>query len=203
MNSKSRRKAKGRGEAKTAEEAVGEKVQSSAGNEVDNKAAAIERTEKNQARRRLQINDGILRSEFMRDRDFDEPQYESFVDRDTGDILRVCDDDGDAKGYWGVPAKRNRDLRKLVKSDPKRFIGIPVPDHTWHHDTLREFLASNWTDGEKKRSDAAARYHGSIGGWLEIADDDARDAYLAYREKTMERAMETFLSDNGIEPEWV
>jgi len=76
-------------------------------------------------------------------------------------------------------------------------------DHGEHHDILREFLNSNWTDDEVLWAKAHDAYSGSIGGWKEEVDDQgAVNSYYEFRERRIRELAEAFLNEHGIQPVW-
>ena len=65
----------------------------------------------------------------------------------------------------GVRAEGNRAERQRVAAEPDRYLQIPELKHGDHHDILRRFLRSNWTDDRALRRRAAVAYSGSIERW--------------------------------------
>ena len=149
----------------------------------------------------------IDRTHFMmaygRDIDFHDayPRRTSLA-RHTGDLVWVYDHDNDAVAE-GVPAQDNRDGRERVAAEPGRYLQVPGLDHGEHHEVLRKFLKSEWTDDPSLRERAEDAYFRSIAGWKkEVGDADTVAAYNDDREtETLSRA-EEFLRQNGIDPQW-
>ena len=141
---------------------------------------------------------------FGRDVDFHDAYPQStYLDRLTGDIIWLYDEDDDAYIEVGVASEENRADRERVASDLHRYLEIPGLDHGDHHDILRRFLHSEWTEGAALRARAAEVYSGSIGRWKrDVRDDDAVQAFHAFREVHITRLAEQFLLDNGMKPQW-
>ncbi len=134
---------------------------------------------------------------------FGDSQAIPYLDRDTGEILWVYEDDEDAETIAGVPTEENREMREAIEAAPSRYLEIPGVDHGDHHDILRSFLRSSWTDDEAARERAYGAYRGSIGRWKDAVDDrDVIHAYYRFQEQRVLEIGEEFLRDNGIEPEW-
>jgi hypothetical protein len=104
---------------------------------------------------------------------------------------------------FGIPPEENDAVRQRITGTPDRFLEIPGLDHGDHHDILREFLASNWTEDEGARTSARAAYSGSIGRWKKsLGDDSAIHAYYDFRDRRTKDMAADFLRENGIEPLW-
>ena len=105
--------------------------------------------------------------------------------------------------YAGIDPDENADLRNQIEAYPERYLEIPGRGHGEHHDILRDFLNSNWTDNEELRSRARNAYFGSIGGWKEEVDNqDALHAYYDFRDQRIKDMAEEFLRENDIHPIW-
>ena len=61
----------------------------------------------------------------------------------------VFEDDDDAEMYAGIDPRENAALRSKIDTYPETYLQIPGRDHGEHHDILRDFLNSNWTDDEE------------------------------------------------------
>ena len=105
--------------------------------------------------------------------------------------------------YAGIDPEENGALRNQIDGHPERYLHIPGRDHGEHHDILRDFLSSDWTDDEELRTRAQNAYSGSIGGWKEEVDNqDVVHAYYDFRDgRIMQLAVE-FFRDNAIQPVW-
>jgi hypothetical protein len=150
----------------------------------------------------LQINRLQFEHAFERDADFEDYPQSIFLDRQTGDVLWIYDEDEDASAMAGIPPEENADLRHRVESEPNRFLSIPGLDHGDHHDLLREFLNSDWTQDQEARSQAREAYTGSIGRWKRSVSDSVVHAFHAFYDQQIEDMADVFLREHGIRPEW-
>ena len=103
----------------------------------------------------------------------------------------------------GISTTDNEAQRNRIRGDPDRFLLIPGLSHTDHHDVLRLFLASNWTDDDRRRKIAQDAYTGSIGRWKKaVADSDIVRAYQQFRDAKIAELAKDFLLENNVEFEW-
>ena len=154
--------------------------------------------------RKVTIDQACFRLAFDRDVGFhDAYPLSTYLDLDTGEIIWVYEDDENAYWEMGIPADNNRAKRECIEAAADRYLEIPGLDHGDHHEILRKFLDSDWTEDEETRSEARNAYFGSIGGWKKSLDDE-RIVYTFYdfRDRKTEQLAEEFLRKNGIEPEW-
>ena len=152
----------------------------------------------------LGIDRELFAMAFGRDVDYHDigPQL-VYLDRETGDIAWLYETDSDAEMEVGIPAEENRRERLAIETDPDRYLEIPGLDHDDHHRLLRRFLRSDWTHDKARRQRAEDAYRGSIGRWKrDVGDEDAVDAFYAFREAEIVAMAEEFLRENGIEPAW-
>ncbi len=156
-------------------------------------------------RRKLAIDRSMLEMAMETDRDdaFEESQAIPYLDRETGEIHWVYEDDEDAESIVNIPAEENRVIREAIEAAPNRYLEILGVDHGDHHDILRTFLRSSWTDDDEAWQRAYDAYRGSIGRWKDAVDErDVIHAYYRFQEqKVLEMGVE-FLRENGIEPDW-
>lgn len=121
-----------------------------------------------------------------------------YLDRATGDVLWVYQNDEEAEAE-GMRAGLNDEHRAQVEAEPERYLEIPGRPHDDHHQILRDFLESDWTDDEREKNLAKAAYARSIGGWLSAVENDAAvKAYFEYKEATLRAMAQQFLRDNQI-----
>ena len=152
--------------------------------------------------RSLQINQVLFIDAFERDIDFQvmDPQS-NFLDKETGEVVWVFEDDEDAENIAGIKPEENDVIRERIEASPERYIEIPVLSHGEHHDILREFLYSDWTDDKELMSKAQQAYSGSIGRWKEAVDRrDFEHAYYEFRDRKIMEMAEEFLHAHHIDP---
>ncbi len=139
------------------------------------------------------------------DRDFPIGDAEEipYLDSETGEIHWVYEDDEDAESIVNIPAEENWMKREAIEAAPDRYLEVPGVDHGEHHEILRAFLRSSWTDDDEAWQRAYDAYRGSIGRWKDAVDErDVIHAYYRFQEqKVLEMGVE-FLRENGIEPDW-
>ena len=127
----------------------------------------------------------------------------TYVDRDTGDVLWVYENDEEAWDEANMPAEENREIWERVMADRARYLEIDALDYTDQRDILIRFLRSNWTDDELRWERASAAWSGAIGRWKrDVRDEEAVRAYFAFQEQEVLEMAEEFLRENGIEPQW-
>ncbi len=154
--------------------------------------------------RQLAIDKGLFLMAFGRDADYEAMGSDlSYLDRQTGEVMWIFEKDEDAEMLVGIPADDNRRDREQVEADPNRFLEIPGLDHGDHHDILKAFLRSDWSDDEKRRLNAEEAYFGSIGGWKkQVKDEDAIHAFYDFRDALVAKLAEKWLQDHGIVSVW-
>ena len=150
------------------------------------------------------IDRALFTMAFGRDADYHDtfPQV-VYLDRKTGDVIWIYGSDHDAEMEAGISPEENRRERLTVEAKPDRYLEIPGLGHDDHHRILRRFLWSDWTRDKDRRQRAENAYRGSIGKWKrDVRDEEAIDAFYAFREAEIEAMAEEFLRENGIEPIW-
>ncbi len=154
--------------------------------------------------RRLAIEKILFTMAFGRDIDYHDmvPRL-TYLDRCTGKVIWVYPTDDDAYMEAGIPADENRQERERVAGDSERYLEIPGLDHGDHHEILKAFLSSDWTDDEEQRQNAEMAYFGSIGGWKQsVHDQGAVYSFYDFRGQRIRMLAEEFLQANGIDPVW-
>src|SRR4051812_33623636 len=118
--------------------------------------------------KRLTIDQAEFLRVFARDVDFhDAYPRQGYLDRQTGDVPLIYDNDDDAKLEVGLAAASDdARTRESIRTAPDRFILVPGMSHGQHHDLLKEFLESEQIPDSELRESAAEAYHASIGRWL-------------------------------------
>ena len=152
----------------------------------------------------MTIDRTVFMMAFGRDVDFhDACPQSTYLDRRTGEIVWLYEDDDDAFGEVGIPAEENREGRERVAAEPERYLEITGLDHGDHHEILRQFLRSDWTDDDVLRRRAEEAYSGSIGRWKrDVCDEGAVHAFYAFQEERIAKLADAFLRENGIVPKW-
>jgi hypothetical protein len=154
--------------------------------------------------RKIPVNESIFIHAFERDVDFhDHFPQSTYLDLETGEVIWICEDDDEAEFETGIEPEENADLREKLDTSPERYLLIPGRDHGEHHDILREFLNSHWTDDEELHLRAQDAYTGSIGRWMEAVDDqEVVNEYVRFREHKIKELAEEFFEEHGLQPVW-
>jgi hypothetical protein len=136
-----------------------------------------------------------------RDTSFEAYDQHAYLDIETGDVFWVYENDEQGEFDSGVSAEENSRLRDRVSADPHRHIEFPELDHGNHHELLREFLASEWTDDKQLHADAAGAYRGSIGGWKENLRDQQKTlaAWEAYKDERLTARLREHMQRHGVD----
>ncbi len=153
---------------------------------------------------KLVVDQNLFMMAFGRDVDYHDmfPQL-TYLDRRTGEVIWFYEADDDAYMEAGIPADENHKERERIAVDPDRYLEIPGLDHGDHHEILKAFLRSDWTDDEERRRNAEMAYFGSIGGWKEnVNDQDAVHTFYDYQDKRVKKLAEEFFQENGVVPNW-
>ena len=148
--------------------------------------------------RGLRIDYRVFLQAFGRDVDFhDHYRLTTYLDLKSGKVLWVYENDDDAPSEGGFSVEGNITNRVSIDANPKNYLVIPGLTHVQHHEILREFLSSPWTDDSEKRRIAEWHYDGSIGRWVRSVDDEARDAFFYdFRESKFKEMAEEFPNRN-------
>jgi hypothetical protein len=154
--------------------------------------------------RKIRVDESIFIHAFERDVDFhDHCAQSTYLDLETGEVLWIYEEDDEAEFETGIEPEENAALREQVDTSPERYLLIPGRDHGEHHDILREFLKSPWTDDEELRLRTRDAYAGSIGRWMEAVDDQAViNAYCGFRDRKIKELAEEFFEEHGLQPVW-
>jgi len=134
--------------------------------------------------RKIKIDMDVFLMGFSRDVDFHNSCPQSvFLDLDNGEVLWVYEEDDDASFDGGIPEAENKANRERISNTPERYLEIPGFDHGDHHQILRDFLESEWTDDKELWQNDSIFY-----------------AYYRYRDSVMREEAIGFLNNHGIEP---
>lgn len=153
---------------------------------------------------KLPVDQLLFMMAFGRDVDYhDTVSQLTYLDRQTGDVMWIYLSDDDAYMEAGLPASENRLDRERIEAQPDRYLEIPGLDHDDHHQILKRFLRSGWTDDEDREHNAYESYFGSIGKWKQnVNDEGAIQALYQYQEQRIAELADEFLLENGILPDW-
>ena len=154
--------------------------------------------------RKIPVDESMFIHAFERDVDFhDHFPQSTYLDLETGEVIWIYEEDDEAEFETGIEPEENATLREQINTFPERYLRVPGRDHAEHHDILRDFLKSPWTDDEEFRLRAQDAYAGSIGRWMEAVDDqEAVNAYFRFREHKIKELAEEFFKEHGIQPVW-
>ncbi len=154
--------------------------------------------------RKVQVNEMMFIEVFQRDDVFNETYSQStYLDLQTGQIIWVFDEDDDAEMYAGIDPEENAALREQIDAFPEKYLAIPGLNHGEHHDILRDFLHSNWTDDKELWKRARDAYSRSIGGWKDEVDNrDVVHAYYELLDQKAKELAEEFFLEHDIQPTW-
>ena len=159
-------------------------------------------TVRHDAMNALRIDRILFLMAFERDVDYEDSPQETYLDLASGSVEWLFEEDENAE-LFGISATDNEAQRNRIGGDPDRFLLIPGLSHHDHHDVLRLFLASNWTDDDRRRRIAQDAYTGSIGRWKKaVADPDVIRAYQQFRGEKIVELAKDFLLQNNVEVEW-
>jgi hypothetical protein len=154
--------------------------------------------------RKVIVEELMFIDAFGRDEDFSDPYSQSaYLDLETGKVIWVFEENDDAEMYAGIDPEENMALRNQIDAHSERYLQIPGRDHGEHHDILRDFLDSDWTDDKELWTQVRNAYSGSIGGWKEEVDNhDVVHAYYDFRDRRIKELAEEFFRDNDIQQIW-
>ncbi|MDE0406599.1 MAG: hypothetical protein OXN81_01970 [Alphaproteobacteria bacterium] len=146
--------------------------------------------------------DNFLRA-FGRDADYHDihPQN-AWLDRRTGYVLWILRKDEDALETLGISSDENRELRERVSAEPDRYLETLGLGHGEHHEILKKFLQSEWSDNMELRESVEGKYFKSIGAWKRAVPRCVVNAYNDFRGDEILNMAEEWLEYNGIYPIW-
>ena len=140
---------------------------------------------------------------FGRDADFHDihPQN-TWLDRRTGHVLWICEKGEHAPYVLGISPDENREARVRVSAEPDRYLEILGLGHGEHHEILKKFLQSEWTDDMDLRKSIEGKYFKSIGGWKNAVPRYVSNAFEAFKGEEILNLAEEWLRQNEIDPIW-
>ena len=124
----------------------------------------------------------------------------TYLDRATGELLWLYDDDRDAIIYEGISAEDNAELREHIAANQGRYLEIRGLTHDDHHEMLHEFLDSDWTDDEDLRLIAHLAYNGTIGDWRHQVGEEIYAVFESFRMAAIQSLAEHWLATTRIKP---
>ena len=128
---------------------------------------------------------------------------EHYLDRETGEVLWLYEEDWDYQFATGEPAEDNAKLKRRVDTEPERHLLIVPLDQSDFQKMLRDFLLTDWTTDKDRWQDAYDAYNGAIGRWKRrVRDRDAIHAFREYESEQILKRGEEFLRENGVIPVW-
>lgn len=126
-----------------------------------------------------------------------------YLDRETGEVFWLCEDDSNYEFTTGEPAEDNAKLKHRVDTEPERYLWIVPLDQFDFQQMLRDFLLTDWTTDKDRWQDAYDAYNGAIGRWKRrVRDRDAIHAFREYESEQILKRGEEFLRENGVIPVW-
>ena len=147
--------------------------------------------------------DSLFIEIFQQDRDYDYSECSYYFDLERGHIIVIPFEIEEDETVWnGISSISAAVMTQEIESNDDRYIKFHGLSHYEHHDILRNFLQSDWTDDKELLQKAREAYFGSVGGWKEkIGYDDyiLNHWYVFQEEEILRRALE-FLHDHQIEP---
>ncbi len=140
---------------------------------------------------------------FGRDTDYhDKCPQKTWLDRRKGHVLWVCEKDEDASHELGISPDENREARERVSAESDRYLEIPGLEHGEHHEILKRFLQSEWTDDKRLRESVEGKFFKSIGGWKNAVPCYVVNAFEAFKGEEILNMADEWLRQNGIDPIW-
>lgn len=154
--------------------------------------------------RRVTIDQAMFSMAFDRDMDFEDVYpISTYLNLESGDVVWIYENDGDAYMDAGISPEENCATRDQVNALPNRYLEIPGLGHGEHHEILREFLDSDWTEDLEEHARARSAYFGSIGGWKKsVSNQSIVHSFNNYRDRKTLQLAEEFLREHGIKPAW-
>lgn len=151
----------------------------------------------------LDIDQAMFMMAFGRDVDYHDSYPQStWLDLSTGDVIWIYENDDDACSD-GLPSEENCHWRERIETEPEGYLEIPGLDHGDHHEILKRFLRSDWSNDEVQMQRAFDAYSGSIGRWKRaVCDLETVNAFHAFQDARIATLAEDFLQVNGIIPNW-
>lgn len=141
----------------------------------------------------LTINDAqLVISYFGQDSDYSSQRGSCVLDRSNLSIQWILDDN-----------ELDADLLSSIDKHPERYLAIPTLNHDDHHDILRMFIGTEWTDDVQLREAAKTAYLPmSIGAWREKVNDRTWNEFDNFRETRCTELLTAFFNQHGFEPEY-
>lgn len=151
------------------------------------------------------IEEMLLRKEFEKDQDYRADYDQVYLSKTGGEVIFIYDD----TDFSGISEEENDFNKALIQENPEEYVEVTGLSHADHHDILKDFLASDWTDDEQLKQTVEGFYYGpnSIGFWkkqLFASIDSAQeiwDEYLGFRNERANLLFKKFMEKYGYETE--
>lgn len=145
----------------------------------------------------------LLRKEFERDQDYEAYTDRAYLAKTGGDVIWVYEN----PSIYGLDEEENDLNQAEIEENPDDYVEVPTLSHTDHHNILKDFLASDWTDNKQLKQVVEGFYYGpnSIGLWkkqlFESIDSayEIWEAYLGFKDQCIDLMFKDFLNKYGYE----
>lgn len=153
--------------------------------------------------KKINVDFEMFKKALGRDRYFLPYQQETYMDLETGAIVKVHDNNDDVDSDADLKPLGNAVSKEMINKTPTKYLRIPGQTQSKQHEMLKEFLESDWTDDELLWLHALSSYSGSIGRWKRAVDDqEIISEFIDFRWNKIKETVEEFLNKNGIMPIW-
>ena len=126
----------------------------------------------------------------------------TFLDRETGELVWAYKWNCERTVYEGARPEDSSGLREQIAARPERYLEIRGLTHDDHHEMLRTFLQTTWTDDDDLRDMAYVAYTGTIGEWRYRVGEEIYALFEFYRMDVIQALAERWLVKHRIRPNW-
>lgn len=111
-----------------------------------------------------------------------------FLDRDTGEVIRLTDDDDD-------------ELQEQIESSADRYIGIPYQGSQSGYRDMAEFIESVADNRLRALLDVAIQGSGAFRRFKDVSRDhpEERERWFAFQKQCVHRRIRRWLESEDIE----